>query len=65
MSLPKDKYPCICGHVKGDHLRSGPNATGWDWVCRRCYNYNFNIPATQCYHNFKLDNLRYLERLSE
>jgi len=47
---------CKCGHGKGNHLGYlSPVGKWWPDVCKSCWNY--------CY-SFRLDNLKYLERLS-
>ena len=69
-------FPCICGHIKKVHFGSNHNKFDWDAHCRVCYALWIQKRKIGilwkgldlqdiCNHEFKLDNLRYLEQLSE
>jgi hypothetical protein len=47
--------PCVCGHLRCDHLGSNGE------LCFGCY--TADIMSKKYYHNFKLDNLTYVENL--
>ena len=60
MSSIIERY-CLCGHKRSVH--DYPYAA----ACAECWNTDlrFSIRVKQATHNFRLDNLRYLEALSE
>ena len=49
---------CVCGHVKGAHQYGGQNDACWDCL-------NLNMKLKNHVHDFKLDNLKYLEQQYE
>jgi hypothetical protein len=51
-----NSYPCKCGHIRGVHGYFGRAMHCGDCVC------SFEIND---YHNFKPDNLKYLELLNK
>lgn len=53
------KFPCVCGHDITDHVALGGSD---ETVCRFCYNQQGESASL---HEFKLNNLRYLEELSK
>lgn len=48
------KYPCICGHHKLSHSNNYDSP-----LCDDCANF---IGGSVMWHEFKLDNLKYLEQ---
>lgn len=56
---------CICNHLKSDHLKDGEKyihtipSLGDHW-CVECSTEGF-----RGFHTFKLDNLKYVEKLAE
>ncbi|MGH7974846.1 MAG: hypothetical protein ACREBR_04925 [bacterium] len=54
----EDNFPCVCGHNKIHHKLLKPDFQ----YCSICYHMH---GETRSIHEFKLDNLRYLEVLSE
>jgi len=58
--LTKLDYPCECGHPVGLHSMEETN------IFKFC-NYQFTVGATHACRcsNYKADNLKYLEQLSE
>jgi len=61
-----DSYPCICGHNKKEHLSPKgiiPGPYDLDSFCDACaMDTNRWINWMPAYHDFKLDNLKYLEK---
>jgi hypothetical protein len=57
-------FPCVCGHLKKDHDEGYSKG-----YCGICYNKltirQLNSNDTSWHHEFKFDNLKYLEQLSE
>lgn len=59
---------CGCGHYKADHdvrldvFEKAIQAICWDCAANSLSTEGLNL---DCYHNFKLENLEYLQRLYE
>ena len=56
--LEEKNYFCMCGHLKSNHI---PLDGHIEIYCKMC-NLDNMSPIM---HNFKLDNLRYLEEVSK
>lgn len=53
-----NKDICICNHIRYEHTRGHESGR---FICLVCYS---NMDSLQ-YHEFKLDNLKYLEQQYE
>ena len=56
-----NNFPCICGHSELDHCHKRPIPC----TCNGKYCDICMMSGTELFHNFKGDNLRYLEIKSE
>lgn len=64
MSKQLNNFPCVCAHDKKDHIWG---YSMWCIECAKPKYYPNGVPSNllPIHHNYKSDNLRYLENLVE
>jgi len=59
------EYPCLCGHLLSKHHDNiHKRYFNVDFWCEECFEQTHRDRETN-YHNFKGDNLKYLEEMSK
>lgn len=57
---------CLCGHHKVNHNEDAIEDTNLCWICYMSWSHGREkLERAQVYHHFRMDNLKYLEELSD